>query len=472
MQMIQRSTEQKIHTQKNPKQGLSYTTVWRWHFYAGLFCIPFILWLSLTGLIYLFKPQIDEWIDRPYNNLVIHQAKSPSVQVNAALKVVPNSIFSAVELGPNEHSATRVLVAKNAEVYKVYIHPESLEILKIINQDDQFTRQVFHLHGELMLGDNGSRVVEIAASWTIIMIVTGIYLWLGKGGKLSFGGMVYPRLNRKGRAFWKDIHAVTGFWVAFFTIFLLISGLPWTASWGGMLKNIRQWSAPTVVQQDWTTSSKEESHHQKQKFDQAVKHMQFEHHHMMVSQTTRLNVEQAHILDDLISKVDTFKLQPPIQIQPSGAMAGTWSISSQTQNRPLRETFIFDEHGNVIKHETFANKLLLDRLIGYGVAIHEGQMFGLLNLMIGVFTVIALILVSISGLIMWIKRKPQHELGAPPISLPYRLSLSLKVLIMIIGIILPLLGLTLIVVLLLEKFCLSKISRVAQYLGLTRVSTG
>jgi Uncharacterized iron-regulated membrane protein len=78
-------------------------------------------------------------------------------------------------------------------------------------------------------------------------------------------------------------------------------------------------------------------------------------------------------------------------------MAGTWSISSQTQNRPLRETFIFDEHGNVIKHETFANKLLLDRLIGYGVAIHEGQMFGLLNLMIGVFTVIALILVNISG---------------------------------------------------------------------------
>lgn len=89
---------------------------------------------------------------------------------------------------------------------------------------------------------------------------------------------------------------------------------------GGMLKNIRQWSAPTVVQQDWTTSSKEESHHQKQKFDQAVKHMQSEHHHMMVSQTTRLNVEQAHILDDLISKVDTFKLQPPIQIQSSGAM--------------------------------------------------------------------------------------------------------------------------------------------------------
>jgi uncharacterized iron-regulated membrane protein len=26
-----------------------YGAVWRWHFYAGLFCIPFILWLACTG---------------------------------------------------------------------------------------------------------------------------------------------------------------------------------------------------------------------------------------------------------------------------------------------------------------------------------------------------------------------------------------------------------------------------------------
>jgi hypothetical protein len=26
-----------------------YRTIWRWHFYAGLFVIPFILMLSVTG---------------------------------------------------------------------------------------------------------------------------------------------------------------------------------------------------------------------------------------------------------------------------------------------------------------------------------------------------------------------------------------------------------------------------------------
>jgi uncharacterized iron-regulated membrane protein len=46
-----------------------YRTVWRRHFYVGLFCIPFILRLAVTGSIYLFEPQLDAFIDRPYDGL-------------------------------------------------------------------------------------------------------------------------------------------------------------------------------------------------------------------------------------------------------------------------------------------------------------------------------------------------------------------------------------------------------------------
>ena len=41
--------------------GAHYRTIWRWHFYAGLFVLPFVLILSVTGSIYLFKPQLDRW---------------------------------------------------------------------------------------------------------------------------------------------------------------------------------------------------------------------------------------------------------------------------------------------------------------------------------------------------------------------------------------------------------------------------
>lgn len=462
MQPIQHSTTQQSGELHSQKQGLSYSTVWRWHFYAGLFCLPFILWLSITGLIYLFKPQIDQWIDRPYDHLVIQQQiQSPAAQVQAAIHAVPNSIFSAYELPPNEHTATRVLVAKDADIFKVYIHPETLQVLKVINQDDQFTRQIFRLHGEMMLGDNGSRVIEVAASWTIIMIITGIYLWLGKGGKLALAGMLYPRLNRKARAFWKDIHAVTGFWIALFTIFLLVSGLPWTASWGGMLKQIRQWSAPAAIQQDWTTSSREQAHHQKQVFEQAHHHIQGGRDHATRS-VSQVSQQQNQVLNQLVVQASTLNLSYPVQITTNNQ---TWAIASQSQNRPLREKITFNTTGQAIQHETFQQKPMLDRIIGYGVAIHEGRMFGWLNVAIGVFTVLGLILVSASGLLMWLKRKPQQTLGTPSY-LPYRLSISLKTVMVIFGVLLPLLGVTLIVVLLMEKLVLSRIPKLANYLGL------
>ena len=51
-----------------------YRTVWRWHFYAGLFCSPFVVVLALSGSLYLFKPQVEAWIDRPYGPSHHHRA--------------------------------------------------------------------------------------------------------------------------------------------------------------------------------------------------------------------------------------------------------------------------------------------------------------------------------------------------------------------------------------------------------------
>jgi uncharacterized iron-regulated membrane protein len=49
--------------------GAAYRTMWRWHFYVGLFVLPFVLSLSVSGSIYLFKPQVDRWKDGAYRNL-------------------------------------------------------------------------------------------------------------------------------------------------------------------------------------------------------------------------------------------------------------------------------------------------------------------------------------------------------------------------------------------------------------------
>ena len=45
-----------------------YRLVWKWHFLATLFVLPFMAMLSLTGGVYLYKDQINNWLysDRLY----------------------------------------------------------------------------------------------------------------------------------------------------------------------------------------------------------------------------------------------------------------------------------------------------------------------------------------------------------------------------------------------------------------------
>jgi uncharacterized iron-regulated membrane protein len=88
-----------------------YRAVWRWHFYAGVFCIPLVIWLACTGSIYLFRPQIERWLDRPYDHISIHGARATPEQIAvAAMNAVPHGSLHDYELPPSEDAAVRVIV--------------------------------------------------------------------------------------------------------------------------------------------------------------------------------------------------------------------------------------------------------------------------------------------------------------------------------------------------------------------------
>ena len=229
-----------------------YRAVWRWHFYAGLFCIPFIIVLASSGSIYLFKPQIESWIDRDYDKLAIKdRPASAANQIRAALAAIPGSTLNAYEVPDGAGSAARVIVSHEGKAIRVYVHPESLQVLKTVDENARFMKVLFRLHGELLMGNRGSAVVELAASWAIIMITTGIFLWWPRKAK-TLGGIAYPRLRGGSRIFWRDLHGVTGFWISGLAFFLLFSGLPWAKFWGDYFKNMRHLSGTAVAQQDWT----------------------------------------------------------------------------------------------------------------------------------------------------------------------------------------------------------------------------
>jgi uncharacterized iron-regulated membrane protein len=457
-----------------------YNSIWRWHFYAGLFCIPFILVLAITGGIYLFKPQVEAVLDHPYDQLKITGTPtSASAQVSAALAVVPSANLNAYVLPETPHSAVRVLLGQRKDLTRVYMHPETLEILKVEHEDDKLMRVVHRIHGELLLGDRGSNLVELAASWAIVMIITGLYLWWPTNMK-SLAGIVYPRLSKNGRVWWRDLHAVTGFWISFFTLFLLLSGLPWAKSWGGLLKEVRHISAGKVVQQDWTTGRSSELV-ERQKMNMTAgdesehanhlehKHESYKHEALKHGADKMPQAKQDYsALDRLVATVQPLHLSAPVLISPPSKKSPEWTAKSEAQNRPLRESLVLDASTGAIKsRKNFADKALLDRVIGYGIAIHEGQLFGWFNQLLGLLTALGLSLLSVSAIVLWLRRRSAGTLGAPPVnrkSASY--ALSLIGLIIVMGVLLPFLGISLLVVLLVEQLVFRYIPATRNFLGL------
>ncbi|HEY4358043.1 MAG TPA: PepSY domain-containing protein [Acidobacteriaceae bacterium] len=469
----------------NTIRGLDQRTVWRWHFYAGLFCIPFVLWLSITGSIFLFHPQIQRWLDRPYDHLVIEQPATANAQVQAAVAAIPGSTFDSYQLPSTPTSAAEVLVDKGTLQYRVYIHPQTLAVLHIDNEDHRVDVFMSHLHGELPVGQYGSWIVELAAAWAVVMIVTGLFLWWPRNAS-GCAGVLYPRLGAGGRIFWKDIHSVTGIYVSFFALFLLFTGLPWAKAWGGYLKTIRYFSAGHVTHQDWTTSSADEVAARRARADamaamgasmpashsmngmQTPTADQHAGHQAWGRHTTALRGPDAFVaLDKMIASVVPLRLPNPVLISPPMRAGGDWTAKSDTRDRPQRVDLVLDgKDGAILSRTDFHSKPWLDRVIGTGIAAHEGQLFGLANQLVSLFTVVGLMTLSISGLMMWRKRKPQHELGAPPVLRPVRFSGGLVTLMVLFGLYFPFLGGSMILVFLTEKFLLRRMPATRAWLGL------
>jgi len=107
-------------------------------------------------------------------------------------------------------------------------------------------------------------------------------------------------------------------------------------------------------------------------------------------------------LNHLVATVQPLHLAAPVLISPPSKKSPDWTASSKAQNRPLRADLVLDEvTGKIKSRKNFADRPLLDRIIGTGVAIHEGQLFGWLNQLLGLLTALGLVLLSVSAILLW-----------------------------------------------------------------------
>lgn len=426
--------------------------VWRWHFYAGIFCIPFIVLLAVTGSIYLFKPQLDARTDHSYDELIAAgPAASAEAQVHAALAQVPGSRLDAYVMPQAPLAAVQVLLRDGAgRTLRAFVDPVRARVLAVVPEEERFVQVIKTLHGELLLGDGGSVVVELAASWAIVMVITGLYLWWPRDFRL-LGGVLYPRLGGGGRRFWRDLHAVTGVWISFLALFLLLSALPWTNVWGDGFKELRRLTGTALLRQDWDRS---------RSTDHAA-------HSPSTGNAPETTPDPEISLDEVLRRVAPLEFTSPVLISPPTASDHAWKIRSDSQNRPLRQSLKIDAAtGAVLARESFADRHVIDRIVGVAVAAHEGQLFAPLNQVLGVLTAAGLVTLCVSAVVMWWRRRPEGELGAPVATGSARRTRGLATLVVGLGLFLPVLGMSLVAVAIVELLVLRRIPAVRAWLGL------
>lgn len=448
------------------KFGRAYRTVWRWHFYAGLFCLPFILVLSISGAVYLFKPQIDIYLDRQFDHLTLSGApRALDEQVAAALTANPGARLEALQFRDDPADAARVLlVTPEGRELRVLVRPDTLEILETGDERSRFSNFMGELHGSLLMGEAGAVAVELAGAWAIVMVVTGLYLWWPRGRGLA--GILYPRLAG-GRVFLRDLHAVTGFWLSILALFFLISALPWTKVWGESLKFVRSIGQMGIVKQDWTTGPASAQAQRLEAFGNAPPAMG---EHAGHAGHAPGGVEPGRLtgFDELATRIAPLALAEPVFIKPPSATAPNWIVVSFAQNRPLRETLEFDPKSlEKVRHERFEDLLLTDRIIKIGIAAHEGQLFGWFNQLLGLVTAIGYLALVITSTLMWWRRRPHGTLGAPPaLAQAPRLAAVVVSLVVALGIFLPTLGVSLVLVLMVESAIRRFAPGASRWLGL------
>jgi uncharacterized iron-regulated membrane protein len=404
-------------------------TIWRWHFYAGLFVIPFVLILSVTGGLYLFKADFDRWQEAPYRGLPAGTAGAEA-QVSAALGAVPpGSKWYSYRLPENPGDAAMVHLARpDGAMRDVYVSPRA-EVLGVVDPASRFSAVLREIHGTLLLGTQGKIMVELAASWAIVLILTGLYLWWPKGRGLA--GVLWPRRGKQG---WRDLHAVTGFWVSGLALVLLLSGLPWTNVWSTAFRVARaELGLVDSRPQDWKGGIK----------------LHAEHDHEAMMAMTMPEVHSVG-LDAIVASARRETVPFPAIIVPPGAPAAFgppngphWKLTTEVQDRTqVRSVFYDAASGEIAGRDSFADRHPIDKLVNIGIAWHEGALLGRFNQAVGVMTALMLITIAVSGTVLWWRKRPAGGIG-PSLRPPGRMPRGFLALLLLGGLLLPMLGMSL-----------------------------
>jgi uncharacterized iron-regulated membrane protein len=434
------------HIKASPTDSPLYRRVWRWHFYAGLVCLPFVFLLAATGAIYLFHVEIEDIVYR--NELfVTPQAGTLTAQqiINSAIHFVPGQVLSYIPATSIERSAEIDMKINADKTLQVFVNPATGQVLGTIDESLRLTALVRSLHSLTLLGDIANYWIEVVAGWVIVLVVTGVYLWWPRSRS---GGIISLRQSPAARLWWRDLHAVSGILASAIILFFALTGMPWTAFWGKQFNRFINEQGLGVPPQAFTPVPQ---HHQ-----ESTENMPEMPWSLSEQPLPQSNSKQGTVrvgVDQIVAQLERIGLNKGYALSLPQSPDGVYSVEYLPDQVAGQRVLHLDQYtGKLLADVDFGQYGAVSKVTEWGISIHKGREYGRINQLILLSGALALLVMTVSAAIMWWKRRPMGKLAAPQRKDADRLARGAVIIAFALGLLFPLLGASVLVALAIDWF--------------------
>jgi uncharacterized iron-regulated membrane protein len=454
--------------------GGLFRAVWRWHFFAAFLVVPVLLVLATTGLIYLFRFQLEPLLHADLMRVDDRGgeavAQPYAVQHQAVAEAHPDATIVSMN-EPRETDASTVfsVVEPDGAGRDVFVNPFSAEVLGSLDPDATVSGVAKTIHGELMAGPWGEHVIELGACWAVVMALTGYYLFVR-------GWRARRRMRRTGRpgARLRSRHGVVGALVGVGLLTLLVSGLPWTGIWGAQVQELAtdrgtsMWSTDHGALSD-PTSSLDESLPHSHSTDVPWAMGETKVPRSSNGKPTGDGEVRVANVDTALVVADQAGLRHPMTVALPADDTGVFSVIGYAFDAPSDERTVHVDRygGQVVSTYGYDDYPLLAKVVTHGIGLHEGRSVGLWSFWGAALMCLAIMFMCVSGPLMWWRRRPKGSgaLAAPRGRMPLKASPLVLVAAVALGVLLPLFGLSMLVALVLDQLVLRRVPALASWFG-------
>ncbi|MBO1197849.1 PepSY domain-containing protein [Staphylococcus simiae] len=431
----------------------TFNPLQRLHFYAALFISPLLITLTISGIGYLFYPEVENNIYKTEffgdSNITEHQSLNKAVhQVEHQFDGFYVSKVSVMAPPYN----TRITIDDMAGNQRYVFLDHNNQIVSDQNAKHTYSNVMRNIHSSLFTENTIiNYLVELTACWTIFMILSGTYLLVKK--KL---------LTNKSKALrFQKWHAVIGVIIAVPVFILVLTGLPWSGFMGSKIAdlmdnhgNLGQGQLAInppksdVNELPWAT--------RKNKQPASESGGAHAHHGNMAMPLT--NLDHQISIDKVVTNAEHAGIKKPFSIVYPSDIKGTFVVSNSSNTgvtgldvSPYDEkTLYFDQYSGKnlgeIKYQQYG---IIAKWFTWGIPLHEGHLFGIANKIINTLVCLLLLGAIAFGFTSWIKRVKGSSVKVPR-RVKKPMSISVVVFLIILGVLMPLFGMSLIVIFIIE----------------------